>query len=157
MSILDTILGQVAGTPGQQTQQQYQQGQQQYQPGQVQQQQQHNLLESIAGLINHPQVGGIAGLAALFQKEGLGNIVAGWISKGPNPPVSADQVEQVFGSQQIGAIARKLGMDPTQASAHLAAVLPHAVDHLTPDGNVPQNPGTTQDMIAALKRKFLGT
>jgi uncharacterized protein YidB (DUF937 family) len=153
MSMLQTILGQLAGTGvGQQVRQA---DQPQQVPQQVQQQ--HNLLETIATLINHPQVGGIAGLAALFQKQGLGNIIAGWIGKGPNPPVGSDQVEQVLGSQQVAAIARKLGMDPTQASAHIAAVLPHAVDHLTPEGTIPPEGSlNTQDIIAALKKKFLG-
>jgi uncharacterized protein YidB (DUF937 family) len=144
MSMLNTILGQITGSGS---------GQQAYQQ---QNQQQHNLLESIAGLLCSPEVGGIGGLAALFQKQGLGNIVAGWIGRGPNPPVSSDQVEQVLGSQQIAAVARKLGMDPTQASAHLAAVLPHAVDHLTPDGTIPSESCSAQDMLSSLKKKFMG-
>jgi uncharacterized protein YidB (DUF937 family) len=118
--------------------------------------QQHSLLASVASLINSPQVGGIAGLAKLFESQGLGQIVAGWISNGPNPPITAQQLQQVLGSQRIGEIAQKLGVDPNQAAAQLAAFLPHAVDHLTPNGAIPAEGSlTTEAILGALKSKFL--
>jgi uncharacterized protein YidB (DUF937 family) len=139
MSLLQTIIGELAG--GQTTDPQ---------------QHQHTLLESIVGLLNHPQIGGIGGLAKLFQNQDLGHIIAGWIGKGPNPPVTGGQLQQVLGSQHIAELAAKLGIDPHQAAAKLAAILPHAVDHLTPDG-VPPADGSmnTQATLAALKSKFL--
>jgi uncharacterized protein YidB (DUF937 family) len=125
-------------------------------PGQPSQVQQNNLLESVAGLLCHPQIGGIAGLAALFQNQGLGHIISGWIGNGPNPPVSPDQLQKVLGSERIGEIANKLGMDQNQAASRLAAVLPHAVDHLTPDGSLPpEGTQSCQSILTALKAKFL--
>jgi uncharacterized protein YidB (DUF937 family) len=121
------------------------------------QQDQHSLIESVAGLLGHPEVGGVNGLARLFQSQGLGHLVSAWIGNGPNPSISGDQLRQVLRSQRIAEIARTLGIDPDQAATRLAAILPHAVDHLTPNGAVPAD-GTmsTQDMLGALKRKFLG-
>jgi uncharacterized protein YidB (DUF937 family) len=118
--------------------------------------QQQNLLGSVAGLINHPQVGGISGLMRMFESRGLGHLMSAWIGNGPNPPVSAPQVQQVFGSQRIMEIAQKLGIDPNQAATQLAAILPHAVDHLTPNGAVPPaGTGSTQSMLASLMGRFM--
>jgi uncharacterized protein YidB (DUF937 family) len=83
------------------------------------------------------QHGGIAGLANSFQQAGLGHIIASWIGTGPNLPVSGDQVTQAVGSGQLAQIAAKLGIDPAHAGNILAQLLPHVVDHLTPNGQVP--------------------
>lgn len=121
-------------------------------------QQHQNLLESVASLLSNPQIGGIPGLAALFQSRGLGHLIGGWIGNGANPPVSGSQLEQVLGSQRLAQIAQKLGIDPKDASDRLAAILPHAVDHLTPNGNLPaQGSMDASAMFAALKSKFLNT
>ena len=37
----------------------------------------------------------LAGLVGAFQKKGLGDVISGWISTGPNPPISAAQVSKV--------------------------------------------------------------
>lgn len=39
-------------------------------------------------------IGGLAGLVQLFQKNGLGEIVNSWVSTGKNLPISADQIKQ---------------------------------------------------------------
>jgi uncharacterized protein YidB (DUF937 family) len=83
------------------------------------------------------QHGGIAGLANSFQQAGLGHVIASWIGTGPNLPVSPDQVTQGVGSAQLTQIAAKLGIDPAHASSVLAQLLPHVVDHMTPNGQVP--------------------
>ena len=84
------------------------------------------------------QKGGISGLVEKFQQNGLGNIVSSWIGTGANLPVSADQIQQVLGNEQIQAFAQKAGIVPETASAQLAEVLPDMVDKLTPNGEVPQ-------------------
>lgn len=83
--------------------------------------------------------GGLGGLLAMAQQAGLGNVVASWIGTGQNLPISADQLQSLLGSDQVAAIAQKLGLSPDVASQMLSQVLPHAVDHLTPDGQVPHN------------------
>jgi uncharacterized protein YidB (DUF937 family) len=84
------------------------------------------------------QQGGISGLVEKFQQNGLGNIVSSWIGTGANLPVSADQLQQVLGKEQIQAFAQKAGIVPETASSQLAEVLPDIVDKLTPNGEVPQ-------------------
>ncbi|MFP5429498.1 MAG: YidB family protein [Gammaproteobacteria bacterium] len=84
------------------------------------------------------QAGGIDGLVKQFQAGGLGDVVKSWIGNGQNLPVTGEQIQQVLGNEQVAAIARQLGVDPSQASAQLAQVLPGLVDKLTPNGQVPQ-------------------
>ena len=137
MSFLQNIVGQIFG-------------------GQSQNQQQ-NLLQSVASMLNSPEIGGISGLADKFRNQGLGQVVAGWISRGPNPPISANQLEEVLGPGQIDEVARKMGVSRDEAATKLAATLPHAVDQLTPDGTIPQNNMSTQDIFSALADKFLSS
>lgn len=87
-------------------------------------------------LNNHP--GGLSGLAEAFQKNGLGEVAASWIGTGRNLPVSADQLQQVLGADQVQAFARKAGLSPDLAGSQLADLLPTIVDRLTPGGQMPQ-------------------
>lgn len=85
-----------------------------------------DMMEAISGLIS-PESGGLQGLVTTFRKKGLGNIVASWISTGQNLPISSEQVQ---------AIAQKLGLSSTDASNALANLLPQVVDKLTPNGQL---------------------
>ena len=115
----------------------------------------NKLLESIMGLINDPQTGGLSGLAQTFKDRGLGDVVSSWISTGKNLPVSADQINQALGPDQIQQISKNAGISQEEASKGLAGLLPDIIDKLTPDGKVPDN-----EMLAKgldmLKRKFFG-
>lgn len=119
-------------------------------------QQQHSLLENVLGLLNHPGVGGISGLADRFRAGGLGHIVDGWIGKGPNPAVTPGQLQQVLGSDQLNAFAQRTGLPLGEATQHLADLLPHVVDHLTPDGAVPKSGFDASSVLGALKSRIFG-
>ena len=97
--------------------------------------QQSNLMSSVAGLLG--QSGGIQGLLTKFSGHGLGDLVKGWISTGPNPPATAAQVEQVLGADQLQQMAAQTGVAPDQIAGHVAQLLPQLVDKLTPDGQAP--------------------
>jgi uncharacterized protein YidB (DUF937 family) len=86
--------------------------------------------------------GGLGGLGALlngFQKAGMGDQVASWVGTGQNMPISADDVSKVFGSGAVAQIAQQAGVSQGDASAGLAALLPQLVDHLTPNGKLPES------------------
>ena len=85
------------------------------------------------------QPGGLQGLVQSFHDKGLGGLVSSWISVGPNPPISADQVHRVLGSDQVKALAAKAGISPDVAGAAIAQLLPGLVDKLTPNGSVPDH------------------
>jgi uncharacterized protein YidB (DUF937 family) len=82
------------------------------------------------------QHGGVQGVVAQLEQQGLGNTVRSWVSSGPNQPISADQVNSAFGSV-INQIAAKTGMTPQELTAKIAQHLPAAIDHLTPQGSIP--------------------
>ena len=82
--------------------------------------------------------GGLGGLVSAFQQKGLGDMMSSWISTGPNPPISADQLKDVLGSDVLGQFASKAGVPHAQAGSVLASLLPAVIDHLTPNGQVPE-------------------
>ena len=84
---------------------------------------------------------GLGGLVAQFQQAGLGDMMSSWISTGPNPPISGQQVTQVLGSDVISQFAKQAGVSHGDAGSLLASLLPSVVDQLTPDGQVPHGTG----------------
>ncbi|HVJ04747.1 MAG TPA: YidB family protein [Candidatus Saccharimonadales bacterium] len=92
------------------------------------------------------QSGGISGLVQQFASKGLGNVVSSWVGTGQNLPISPELLHSVLGSEQVQAIAAKAGISPEAASSGLAQILPQMVDHLTPNGEVPQGDLMSQGM-----------
>jgi uncharacterized protein YidB (DUF937 family) len=86
---------------------------------------------------NHP--GGVAGLVQSFHEKGLGEVASSWVSTGPNLPISANQIQQVLGSEQVKQLAAKAGISPDVAGSSLAQLLPTLIDKLTPNGQVQQH------------------
>ena len=115
--------------------------------------QQSGLMSSVSGLITGS--GGIGGLMQKFSGAGLGDLMKGWVSNGPNPPATAQHIEQVFGADQLQQIASQTGIDPSQISGHIAQILPQLVDKLTPHGQ-PVEGGVLQGGLASLLQGGLG-
>src|SRR5882757_5565986 len=82
--------------------------------------------------------GGIQGIVAQLEQQGLGGTVRSWVGTGANQPISADQIHQAFGSDAVKELAAKVGLSPQDLAAKLSAILPQAVDKLTPGGTVPK-------------------
>ena len=59
-----------------------------------------------------------------------------WVSTGPNMNISAEQLQQVFGSGALGDIAAKLGVSQDQAGSTMSQMLPELINQLTPQGEV---------------------
>jgi uncharacterized protein YidB (DUF937 family) len=117
--------------------------------GGAQQPQHASALNAILSYINSPQVGGIAGLQAMFQQGGLGSIVSSWLSNGQNLPVSATQLQGVLHSEALQQVAQQHGLDPTQLTGMMSSLLPGLVDKLTPNGQVP-DASALQSMLKGL-------
>ena len=113
-------------------------------------------LSGIMELINNPQTGGLQGLIQSFHAGGLSDIVNSWISSGQNLPISAEQIQNVLGNEQVSKIAGQLGIDSNQAAGHLAQFLPQIIDHLTPNGTVPESGNLVGEGLALLKNKLFG-
>jgi len=112
---------------------------------------QNDLLSSVMNLIGG-QGGGLNGLVQQFTSKGLGDVVSSWVGKGSNLPISANQIQDVLGSDTIKGIASKIGLDPNAVTGQLSNLLPQMVDKLTPDGKVPEGDILSQgmDMLGGL-------
>ena len=115
-----------------------------------------NLLETIGGLINNPQTGGLSGLVQTFKDKGLGDVVSSWISTGKNLPISADQIKNVIDQPQLQQVAQKLGISTDNATQHLAEYLPKVIDKLTPNGSLPASGDLVTKGLDMLKGKLFG-
>ena len=78
--------------------------------------------------------GGVQGIVAQLEEQGLGSTVRSWVGSGANQPITADQVHQAFGPDTVKQLAAKVGMTPEDLAAKLSQILPQAIDTLTPGG-----------------------
>ena len=101
------------------------------------------MMQMVMGLLNNPELGGISGLVNAFQKNGLGEVVASWISNNTNLPISAAQIQSVLGQGPLQDLAAKTGLSTNEVAANLSEHLPGLVDQLTPEGKLPSG-----DMMA---------
>ncbi|WP_424630986.1 YidB family protein [Bradyrhizobium sp. SYSU BS000235] len=81
--------------------------------------------------------GGLSAIVAKLEQAGLGEQVKSWIGTGQNLPISAQQLQQVLGSDVVKQLAGRFGIPADQLSTVLAQVLPNAVDHASPSGTLP--------------------
>jgi uncharacterized protein YidB (DUF937 family) len=82
-------------------------------------------------------MGGLGSILEKFQQAGMGDQVKSWVGTGQNLPISPDAIGQVFGSDALAKIARQTGLSEQDASQGLSQLLPEVVDHLTPNGQLP--------------------
>lgn len=97
----------------------------------------NQIMTMLTGLLNNPQIGGIGGLVSAFQKNGLGDVVASWISNNTNLPISAEQIQSVLGQGPLQDVANKMGLSSGDVASALSERLPGLVDQLTPNGQLP--------------------
>ena len=112
MNLIDTIKGAISGPLGQAA------------------------AQALPGLIERLVPGGLQGLLAQLQQSGYGAQVNSWLGRGPNEPITPDDLRKVLDGAQVRAIAEKLGLPVDQLLAVLAKALPEAVDRHSPDGTL---------------------
>jgi uncharacterized protein YidB (DUF937 family) len=81
--------------------------------------------------------GGLSAVVAKLQQAGFGDQVKSWLGNGQNLPISADQLQEVLGSDAVKQLATKFNIPIDQVAQVLARELPLAVDKASPDGNLP--------------------
>lgn len=102
------------------------------------------------------QSGGLQGLANKFAQKGQENAFQSWVGMGENQPISGNQVQNALGSEQVNAIATRMGVDPAVASSLLAEYLPKIVDKLTPAGKIDPTVDDEQGLAAMLPSLLQG-
>jgi uncharacterized protein YidB (DUF937 family) len=86
------------------------------------------------------QASGLPGLVEAFSRAGMGNTVNSWIGTGQNQPINPNQLQQVFGQDQVNQWSQQTGMPQQSILSELSNLLPHAVDRMTPNGQMPSSP-----------------
>jgi uncharacterized protein YidB (DUF937 family) len=81
--------------------------------------------------------GGLNAIVAKLQQAGFGDQVKSWIGTGQNLPITAEQLQQVLGSDTVKQLAARFNIPVDQLGEVLAQVLPTAVDHASPSGKLP--------------------
>ncbi len=135
MGLLDSILGAVSGKSDASAQT-------------------NPLVGIVGGLL--AQNGGLEGLANRFAQSGQGAAFASWVGTGENQPISGDQIQNALGSEQIRAVAARMGLDPALVSGFLAEYLPNIVDHLTPAGQIDPSTDHQQRLTSLLPSLLQG-
>ena len=102
--------------------------------------------------------GGIEGIIKRFQESGLEGILKSWISTDEeNQPISANQVVEVVGQENMSQAAEKVGVSELDASNLLAEYLPKMVDMLMPNGQLPDlNNLNVNDLMVQAAKGMLG-
>lgn len=93
-------------------------------------------VEALPTIIERVLPGGVQGLLNQLQSSGYAAQVNSWLGRGPNEPITTDDLSRVVNSDQVRQIADKLGIPADQVLAVLAKVLPATVDHHSPDGTL---------------------
>ena len=81
--------------------------------------------------------GGLNSIVAKLQQAGFGDQVKSWLGNGQNLPITAEQLQQVLGSDVVKQLAARFNIPVDQLAKVLAEQLPLAVDHASPDGKLP--------------------
>lgn len=126
MGLFDSVIGAVAGKLGGE----------------------NPLLGAVSDLIT--QNGGVQGLMDKFSQNGLEKTFSSWVGTQANQAISPEQIQNILGSEQVNALAGKLGIDPATASSFLSEHLPKIVDKLTPSGQVDPNADHRQALLSML-------
>ena len=116
-----------------------------------------DLCKAALELLDNQKVGGIQGLSAMLERNGLGDVVRSWVGTGANLPVSGDQLKAALGPDTIARLAERCGIPPERAQQILAQVLPQLVDRLTPNGQVPQQGQSLAQLGLSALQSILGS
>lgn len=112
-----------------------------------------SLLPALLGLLGGQGGGNQTGLHQIvgnMQANGLGSVAQSWIGNGANQAITPAQVEQVLSSSQLSQLATQSGLPADQLKTNIAAILPHLVSGLSPNGSLPE-PAQVQGMIGQIQ------
>lgn len=96
--------------------------------------------ESMPGFLERLIPGGLQAVLDQLQTSGFGQQAKSWLGKGPNDPITVEDLRAALDNEQVKAIATKLGVPVDKALEILAGRLPEAVDEASPDGELKTPP-----------------
>ena len=81
--------------------------------------------------------GGLGDLVKQLQQSGHGEAAQSWVGTGPNKTISPDDLGKALGDDTVNSLAEQAGLSKVDLLSGLSQQLPHLVDQLTPQGNLP--------------------
>lgn len=109
---------------------------------------------ALNGLLGQGDKMDLGSLVSGFQEKGLGAVASSWLGDGANAPVSADQLKEVLGAEQISQAAAKLGTDEVSLLGGLQDALPQLLDKASSGGSLLDSVGGV-GALSGLAKKFL--
>jgi uncharacterized protein YidB (DUF937 family) len=92
-------------------------------------------------VLGKTDLGSVGGLLQQLQQSGLSSQVASWLGNGQNLPISADQLKNALGEQNLGQLASQFGLPAEELLKHLANHLPDAIDQMSTGGSLAKDLG----------------
>lgn len=114
---------------------------------------------SMVGGIMDKLVGGgdkmdVASLVGNLKEKGLGDVAESWLGDGENQSISADQLKDALGAEQVTEAAAKLGTDENSLLGGLQAALPQLVDKASSGGSLLDSVGGLGGLAGMAKKLF---
>ena len=81
--------------------------------------------------------GGLGDLLKQLQQGGQSETANSWVSNGPNKQIAPGDLANALGADQINSLASQSGMSSDELLKGLSQYLPDVINHLTPDGRLP--------------------
>jgi uncharacterized protein YidB (DUF937 family) len=101
----------------------------------------NKLLSVLLAMISDENNGGFRGFLGSFQETGLGDLASSWINSSANMAISDEQTESVFSEQTLKEMSEETGIDYKTTTSATAFMIPHIIDKLTPNGEIPNERG----------------
>ena len=100
-----------------------------------------NLLspELIGKVLSAVNVHGLSTILNALAANGFGDMVKSWLSTGPNPKITPDQLIKGVGADKLEDMAKQAGLPVDQFTKSLSIALPNLVDKLSPDGQLQEH------------------
>ena len=83
--------------------------------------------------------GGLGDLLNQLKQNGHGDTADSWVGKGENKQIAPNDLANALGADQIDQLSAQSGMSRDDLLNGLSQYLPKVVDHLTPDGRLPND------------------
>jgi len=97
--------------------------------------------------------GGLGGLLEKLNQGGYSQHAQSWVGSGQNKSLPSGAIRDVFGQGGLAMIAQQAGLSEEETSAGLAQLLPEVVNHVTPQGRVPEG-DELHSTLEGLLRQF---
>lgn len=97
--------------------------------------------------------GGLSGVLAKFQGNGLGNKAQSWVNiDTDNDGLDAQDVMSLFGKDEINRACQQTGASETEVCQGIAELLPQVMNDLTPNGDLATENEANAEISQILKQ-----